>query len=806
MHFLPRKSRTLPSWPDPQSSLGLALPKRGKHYVWLTKGPAKRAYIEFLRPEIDELFESLEPPQGVSFVIKPYMVGRDKDGLDANPRITFCCPVKAVCKEAMIALQESECLERPEMSGFGIGYSTLPLESAPNVGLRLLGLEAGPTSITIGDDTSIIIVDSNLPEPQIGGSLRFRHMTDEKRAAQAPETVNASRQATGGPIIRLGDGLYQLTVAHATQPDVPCSPQHDGDSDSYWFEEGDFEYDPDDASDHDSALSLASRSSRASLTRDEDGSSDVQYSPEGSSFCKTDNLNTAPSQPTSHSHVASGRGEHPSAPGTPAGDSHRDAAEEQEDVLTYQHAARRRAMPDDNSRFITEGDNCSVADAAQLLQFAIPSHDVWPLGMDFRSVSLEPVWKSFVCITNPSDRELSLDYLLLKLPSDRLQTTNRVSAHFLDKDLQVRKVADISDDDDDDKVEDAVPILVISSHGAIRGEISSDLTLTKFPGSHKISRVFTAHLSEKIRMGDSGSAVIDAKTGDFYGHVALGTIPGSMVYIVPAADIFADIHSRFGQHPKLCEPADHEEDLLEIELEQDELPIAKGPSASQIQTRDLPLSESSDIFKVKDKIPTTKKVDFDKDIGLRGILKPSPPHDHRPDNTHDTIDPTNKYDDSSAHSYHPKDEPISTSSPTPPDTETKTALSSIWRYISVILFLTIFCICLLVELVRSIFTILFGFVNEITQRLTGGYTPPVAGVAINNNNNNDNYARQRRRTRPSEFRKWAGKLFPDQKAALDKKVSPDEEPPESPYSVFDDVEGKEDILGPVRSTVSRPGR
>ena len=51
--------------------------------------------------------------------------------------------------------------------------------------------------------------------------------------------------------------------------------------------------------------------------------------------------------------------------------------------------------------------------------------------------------------------------------------------------------------------------------------------------------------------GDSGSLVVDARTGDIYGHIVSGDPALSLAYIIPASKIFDDIEKRFGVRPSL---------------------------------------------------------------------------------------------------------------------------------------------------------------------------------------------------------------------------------------------------------------
>lgn len=476
MDFIRRRLEPLPTWRNSQDSLGLALPKRGNWYVWLTSGPARTTYNQSIRPVLDELFKSIEPPQGAPFVVKPYMIGRDEEGRTANPRVTICCPLLKVCKEAMAALKESGCLEKPELSGFGMGYAAFPLESQsqnPNVRLRILQDETQSIPAPKGDCASKIHVFGT-PDHRMGRKLWFDHRTD---------TMHEIREATGGPIIRLGNDLYQLTVAHAAQPSTQTAMSEEGEasSSSYWFQDhsiddsqvGDYSWD-----DEEPALSIASRSSQGSTTRDEEAFSD-------------DRAISSSSNASGSSYAATAF-----------------------------------------SLWLEDQANMAQESEASNQQLQSPEKDAY---------------KFLLSITGPLAREITLDYILLRLQpdEDRNFSNETVSSQPYGASLRVRKVGVINED------VDSVHILVVTSHGMISGKIYPDSSLIKFPGSQKFQNVLLAVLFDQVTKGDSGSAVISARTGDFYGHLVIGSDTGSIVYIVPAVDIFNDILAATAETPDL---------------------------------------------------------------------------------------------------------------------------------------------------------------------------------------------------------------------------------------------------------------
>lgn len=522
--------------------------------MWHMTGPAKRIFVGRVRPEVNEALQSLGP-QDTAFIYKPYMIARDKEGLTASPVVMISGPEEAICKEAMAALRESRCFEKPELVNFRMGYTTVELDSPLNARLRLLASDAVHTKIIIEDDPSMIHVYGH-PETQIGRKLRFVNPTD---------TTLETRQATGGPIICIGDNAYQLTAAHATKSGVTSaqSSRVDLSMDSYWVEGYDSEDDQDEFGDFENALTLASRSSKIDVEGHEDGDSDIQCSPDGSEISITDKIETGLSSlgaicPWTTDQRDTGQNLTMTlynTIGTNSGDDIREKQRYSESFKTY------TGLQGLDPQTCLSGDELVLSAGTQF-----PSSETTPESVDLDLSSGESVnFKQGItspesiqnqhmdgpsrflgAIDNPSTGELALDYALLKLPSHGIRNANKLGIGLPDAPIYIRNVANVDDD-----LKDDIDVLIVTSHGTIRGKLSCDSTMAKFPGSQEFQRVLTAHLSGEINVGDSGSAVIDAETGDFYGLVVMGTIPGSVVYIVPAVDIFADIRSRLGKIPSL---------------------------------------------------------------------------------------------------------------------------------------------------------------------------------------------------------------------------------------------------------------
>lgn len=96
-----------------------------------------------------------------------------------------------------------------------------------------------------------------------------------------------------------------------------------------------------------------------------------------------------------------------------------------------------------------------------------------------------------------------------------------------------------------------VGVLVITSRGPFSGTVLPDVASLRLRGSDTFQTVHAVILSDTFKPGDHGSAVIDAATGNCYGHVVHGVEGDVVCYMVPAPDTLTDILLNFGRLPSL---------------------------------------------------------------------------------------------------------------------------------------------------------------------------------------------------------------------------------------------------------------
>ncbi|KAJ4422067.1 hypothetical protein N0V82_003258 [Gnomoniopsis sp. IMI 355080] len=175
----------------------------GSSMAWFAKGPALERYNDVIRPEILRILRHTKPPEGEDLFIKLYIIGRNEE--KANPMVMICCYDKKTRDDAQDLVRESGLLDEDENSGFGLGSNKFPLETdgvPRNLGNDELQFPT-TTSNTQARQSQQMIEVFGVSRPGIGRKLAFY------------QQGTMAQYATGGPIIRLGEDVYQLTVAHA---------------------------------------------------------------------------------------------------------------------------------------------------------------------------------------------------------------------------------------------------------------------------------------------------------------------------------------------------------------------------------------------------------------------------------------------------------------------------------------------------------------------------------------------------------------------------------------------------------------
>ncbi|TDZ33043.1 hypothetical protein C8035_v006182 [Colletotrichum spinosum] len=163
----------------------------GKNKAWHAQGPGLDLFDSELRPRILALLANttLTENEEAPLLIRLYMIGVTADL--SKPTVFICCVQKTVRENA------ESCVRRDgivKCHGFSLASSALCLE-AKQVIVRCMYRRIQQ-----------IIYPHILPEPSLDEAYH-RGLVGRR------VTVNGG-EATAGPLFRIHDRIYQLTVAH----------------------------------------------------------------------------------------------------------------------------------------------------------------------------------------------------------------------------------------------------------------------------------------------------------------------------------------------------------------------------------------------------------------------------------------------------------------------------------------------------------------------------------------------------------------------------------------------------------------
>jgi hypothetical protein len=92
-----------------------------------------------------------------------------------------------------------------------------------------------------------------------------------------------------------------------------------------------------------------------------------------------------------------------------------------------------------------------------------------------------------------------------------------------------------------DPENDAKVYTYIASGGKICGILSANPSYAHLSTGKSFQKVYVVRLDGPLANGDCGSAVIDAKTGDTYGHFVAGCRTTGIAYILAAGQASEDV-------------------------------------------------------------------------------------------------------------------------------------------------------------------------------------------------------------------------------------------------------------------------
>ncbi|KAK7430489.1 Protein png1 [Neonectria magnoliae] len=138
-----------------------------------------------------------------------------------------------------------------------------------------------------------------------------------------------------------------------------------------------------------------------------------------------------------------------------------------------------------------------------------------------------------------------LDYALIKVTKPIHCTANRVTASSLSAKNQAKIHHIVTDGPKD------VKILSSTSRGTLTGVMSGTPLYARLPNSNMFQDVYNILLDSRLEAGDCGAWIVDAESGDLYGHIVAGSPDSGAAIVIPFAHVFEDIELRASQRPRL---------------------------------------------------------------------------------------------------------------------------------------------------------------------------------------------------------------------------------------------------------------
>ncbi|GAW11806.1 hypothetical protein ANO14919_011580 [Xylariales sp. No.14919] len=508
--------KTLPSWPNPQESIGRQIPSSrvGRRKVWYSRGPAQETFEKAIQPEIENNLKQLDLGRAEMF-IRLYMIGRNSE--NANPIVMICCTNKKARDAAEATIRESGLLE--EYKGFGLGAIVFPLEHPArphNLSPRSQGhsfsaegsrsdsavtpspqMSSFPANLSFNlppnttrrppadystpyqsppliidvletaessvPDTSAVIFASST-DPQLG-----RRIFSPTRNGEV-----SNHYATAGIVVKVGDNYYQLTAGHLFEIEsetLDTEPFTNLDECHFDGQSVDGEHD----SDYESDIT-----GRGSATPEDARSRD--------------------------------------------GSSNSDSTNEKNDSFRVGMLQKWHKIP-------------STLNQRSLL----PYRSQKPTGTG-SMVRTNPVTLKhrFPVGHLPQGRvQPPMDYALIALPRDSVKklgkNINTPQAPY----PPVKDVAKVGREE--------CSIIVVTTSTIIRGTLIPGKIAYRGSRAHRFESLVQIALESELFEGDCGSPVLDESTGSLYGHIIMGVAGTKVAYIVQAVDIFHDINKRTGQ-------------------------------------------------------------------------------------------------------------------------------------------------------------------------------------------------------------------------------------------------------------------
>ncbi|KAF5624989.1 PNG1 with de-n-glycosylation function (n-glycanase) [Fusarium sp. NRRL 52700] len=161
------------------------------------------------------------------------------------------------------------------------------------------------------------------------------------------------------------------------------------------------------------------------------------------------------------------------------------------------------------------------------------------------STSLHPQSLGHVYMSSLDEPPSGLDYALIEVTKPYHCISNKIalSSTSAKREAKIQRV--VTDGPKD------VKILSCTSRGTLTGVMSGTPLYTRLPASSLYQEVYSVLLDSRLEAGDCGSWIVDAESGNLYGHIVAGSPNSGAAIVIPFSHVFGDIEARVKHPPRL---------------------------------------------------------------------------------------------------------------------------------------------------------------------------------------------------------------------------------------------------------------
>ncbi|CVK99368.1 related to PNG1-protein with de-N-glycosylation function (N-glycanase) [Fusarium mangiferae] len=150
-----------------------------------------------------------------------------------------------------------------------------------------------------------------------------------------------------------------------------------------------------------------------------------------------------------------------------------------------------------------------------------------------------------VYLSSLDESSSGLDYALIEVTRPAHCIANKIAFSSVSAKGETKIQRVVTDGPKD------VKILTSTSRGTLTGVMSGTPLYTRLPNSSLYQEVYNVLLDSRLEAGDCGSWVVDAESGNLYGHIVAGSPDSGAAIVIPFSHVFEDIEARVKNSPHL---------------------------------------------------------------------------------------------------------------------------------------------------------------------------------------------------------------------------------------------------------------